>query len=224
MSIPRHLRDHGLDCGRNAPMQQRRVIPQHRHLLGSDLLERLPQPLGVVQPDRGQNGELRRDHVGRIEPAAQPRLDHPVLHAGRGEGDECCRRQQLVLRHRPLVPGRPVGHLGRLLRPLERLDECLLRDRLTADHHPLAPGVDVGREVRAGRHTVRLEQRGGHPRDRRLPVRPDHVDRGEPVLRHPQQRAQPPHPLQPQLPAQDLPAAQDLVGARYPPSSSSSAR
>jgi hypothetical protein len=50
------------------------------------------------------------------------------------------------------------------------------------------------------------------------------VDRGEAVLRHAEQRAEPPHPVQSQLPAEDLAAAKDLFGAAcYPPSSSSSA-
>jgi hypothetical protein len=50
------------------------------------------------------------------------------------------------------------------------------------------------------------------------------VDRGETILRHPEQQAEPPHPLEPELPAQDLAAVEDLLGGGYPPSSSSSAR
>src|SRR5215203_1442609 len=84
--------------------------------------------------------------------------------------------------------------------------------------------MDVRREIGAGRDPVRQQKGRRHPRDRGLPVRPDDVDRREAILRHAEQRAQAPHPLQPQLPAQDLAVAEDLVGARYPPSSSSSAR
>src|SRR5829696_2620978 len=84
--------------------------------------------------------------------------------------------------------------------------------------------MDVRREIGAGRDPVRLQKGRRHPRDRGLPVRPDDVDRREAILRHAEQSAQAAHPLQPQLPAQDLAAAEDLVGARYPPSSSSSAR
>ena len=80
-------------------------------------------------------------------------------------------------------------------------------------------------DVGAGRDAVRLEQRRGHPRHRGLAVGADDVDRGEAVLRHPQQRAEPPHPLEPELPAQDLATLRRISSeVSYPPSSSSSAR
>ena len=216
--------DHLVDLLRDLSDQQRRVIPEHRHLLGCNLLEGLPQPLRVVVADGGEHRELRGDHVGGVEAAAQPGLDDGVLHAVRGEGDEGRRREQLELGHRPLVAGGAVRDLGRLLRALERVGERLLRDRLPADQDALSPGRDVRREVRPRGDPMRLEQGGGHPGDRGLAVGPDHMDRGEPILRHAEQRAQAPHPLQPQLPAEDLTLAQDLLGAGYPPSSSSSAR
>src|SRR5215208_1549027 len=147
------------------------------------------------------------------------------MHTSRSERHERSRREQLELGDGTLVAGGAVGDLGRLLGALKRLIECLRRDRLAADQNTLSPGRDVGGHVGAGRDSVRLEQRRGHPRDRGLAVGADDVDRGDAVLRHPEQQAEPPHPLQAELPAENLAAEQDLFGgARYPPSSSSSAR
>ena len=160
----------------------------------------------------------RGDHVRGIEAAAEPRLDHRVLNSGCGESHERGCREQLELRHRALIAGGPVGNLRSLLDALQRL--------LNASSEIGSPRIstrsrqrgDVRGDVGAGRRAVRLEQRGGHPGDRGLAVGPDDVDRGEAVLRHPEQSAEPPHPLQPELPAQDLAAMEDLFrGSGYPP-------
>ena len=71
----------------------------------------------------------------------------------------------------------------------------------------------MGRDVGAGRDAVGLEQRHRHPGHRGLAVGADDVDRGEAVLWHPQQRAEPAHPLQAQAPADRLASGEDLFGA-----------
>ena len=47
---------------------------------------------GVLEPDRGQRGDPRREHVGRVEPTAEPGLDHPDLDSCRSRGRRTRRR------------------------------------------------------------------------------------------------------------------------------------
>jgi len=60
-------------------------------LFARDLIERRSEILRVIQPDRCHARDDRVEHVGRIESAAQPRLDH--RHVGPGAGE-------VVERHR----------------------------------------------------------------------------------------------------------------------------
>ena len=64
------------------------MVAQHRELLGGDLELGVPEPLGVLEADRGQRRRPARDHVGRVEAAAEPGLDHRHLDPRRREGDE----------------------------------------------------------------------------------------------------------------------------------------
>ena len=182
----------------------------------------LPQPLGVVEPDRGQDGHLRGDRVGRVEPAAEARLDHRHLDPGGGEGDERGRGCDLELGHRLALLERPVDDLGRLA-------PCA-RPRPRTRPAPIsAPPIRMRSDQRAGcgerqapvRSAVGLEQRRGHPRHRGLAVGADDVDRGEAVLGHAQQRVEPVHPVEPELPADRLQRVEVGRPALYPSSSSS---
>ena len=65
--------------------------------------------------DRGQHRDPRGDHVGRVEAAAETGLDHRPLDPRLGERDERGRGEELELGDRPLLAGRAVGDLGRLL-------------------------------------------------------------------------------------------------------------
>jgi hypothetical protein len=203
----------------------RGVVSEDGELLGRDLLERVAEPLGVVEADRREDGQLRRDHVRRVEAAAEAGLDHGDLDARLGEGDEGGGGEELELGDRALiVRGLAVGGDGRLLGPLERAGERILGDRPAPDPDPLTPVADVRRRVGAGADAVGLEQRRRHQRHRGLAVGADDVDRREPVLRHPEQRAEAAHALEPELPADRLARGEDLFRAAGYPSSSSSAR
>ena len=75
-------------AGAHPAQDQGRLVVEHGELLGGDLQLGLAQPLGVIEADRGQHGDPRGDRVGRVEPAAEPRLDRRHFDPGRGEGDE----------------------------------------------------------------------------------------------------------------------------------------
>ena len=64
---------------------ERRVVAQHRELLGRDLLERLAEPLGVLEPDRRQRADTATGsrwwrRAGR---RARPRSRRPRRHSRR---------------------------------------------------------------------------------------------------------------------------------------------
>ena len=73
------------------------MIAEHRQLLSRNLGLGLAQPLGVIEADRGQHGDPRRDRVGRVKPAPESRLDHPNLDPGSGQGEEAGRGCDLKL-------------------------------------------------------------------------------------------------------------------------------
>ena len=106
-----------LDRGRDPAQHQRRLVAQHRQLLGRDLQLGLPQPLGVVESDRGQHRDPRGDRVGRVEPAPEPGLDRRDLDPSRSEGDEGRRRRRLELGHRVALVEAAVDALGGRARP-----------------------------------------------------------------------------------------------------------
>ena len=90
------------------------------------------------------------EHVGRVQPAAEPGLDDRDLDACRRELGERRRRQHLELRRAGPLGGRPDA--------LERLLEVGV---LAVDLDPLAPAGDVRRGVRA--HAQPFAQRGTRP-------------------------------------------------------------
>ncbi len=109
----------GVCLYRQLAVDEHAAVAQHGQLLGGDLLERLAEVLGVVEPDRSQHGRARGDHVGGVQPSSEPRLDHADLDLGRGERDEGRRGQQLELGHRPVFARRAVGDPRRLLGSLD---------------------------------------------------------------------------------------------------------
>ncbi len=76
-------------------------------LLGRDLLLRVAEEVGVLERDRGQHRDPRGDHVGRVEPTAESRLDDGDLHPRLGERLEGRGGRRLELGH-PLAVGSNV--------------------------------------------------------------------------------------------------------------------
>ena len=171
--------------GETRPRTRVDCVAQDGQLLGGDLELGLPQPLGVVEADRGEDGDPRGDRVGRVEPAAEPGLDRRRLHPGARPG----RRRWPRSPPRTGSPPRPrsrraVDALGgrgdwarrRRPRPAGAISSPPISVRSVQR-------VGVRGEAGAGGDAVRFQQRRDHPRHRGLAVGADDVDRGEAVLR-----------------------------------------
>ena len=178
-----------------------------------DLELGLAEPLGVVEADRGQRGRPRGDHVGRVEAAAEPGLDHGDLDPGRGEGDERGRGRRLELGDRspslePRLDGR--GRVARPARPRRRrrpgpISSPSIRVRSAqrqACGERQAPAAQPGA----------AEQRRRHRRHRGLAVGADDVDRPEAALRLPERGAERAHPLEAEAPADRLERGEVALG------------
>ena len=135
-------------------------------LLARDLLTRFAEDVGVLERDVGEDLDRRPQHVRRVVPAAEPRLDDRDVDARGGELRERRGGQELEL-------GRPQT-LGGSANALDcRLEVGLL----TANANALAPAADVRREVCADDQPLPGEHLLDRARDGGLPVRPDDVDR-----------------------------------------------
>ena len=219
------------DLGRNSvglgherPGDERRVVADHGQLLAGDVFDRGAEPARVLQADRRQDLDLRRDHVRRVVAAAETRLDHGDLDAAARQGVVGSRRQRLELGHLVVAGECPVhelgcvsgtGHGGREggfgKRPLPHLDS--LRER-----------PQMRRGIRAGPQPVPLEDRRDHPDRRGLAVRPDDVDRREPPLRQAEDRHQLVHAVEPEPHPEQLETEQVVLGLAERHSDASSAR
>jgi hypothetical protein len=194
------------------------VIPHHRELLVGDVGDRRAEPAGVLEPDPGEHLHLRRDHVGRVVASAEARLDHGHLDplprelvVGRG-------RERLELGHAVVLVERAVDHPRRARHGRHGRAELVPRQRPLPHLDPLRERTQVRRRVGARPHVVAFEYRGDHARGGRLAVRPDHVNRREPPLRHPQRGHQLVHAVEPEPHAEQLEVEEVILrlGKRHP--------
>ena len=163
-------------------------------LLAGDLRHRPPEILLMLQGNVGDHRHLGPDHVGRVESAAQPHLDHgdvrhpaPKMqerHGGR-EFKERRMRQAVARRRRGLR--REMGRAERL-QPLRQRDDLLLSDPLPVHLNPLGEAEQVGRRVQAGPVPRSPEDRGRHGGGGSLAVGPADVDGRHSRMRVAQER------------------------------------
>jgi hypothetical protein len=159
-----------------------------RELLRRDRLSRRAEDVRVLQPHVRQHDDAGRvEHVGRIVAAAEPGLDDGGLGDRIVERHERRRRQHLELCCRQPFGHRPNGREHRLEVGLDAVDP-----------HALHPRAHVRRQVGADAEAGVAEELLDHARRRRLPVRPDDVDRLEARLRIAELREEHPHPLEPE--------------------------
>ena len=192
--------------GRERPRTSVVRVAQDGELLGRDLHLGLAQPLGVVEPDRGQHSDLRGDRVGRVEAAAEARPRSPPT-STRAAAKAT---KAAAVATSNWVTASPSSSA--------RLTTSSAASATRSAAAANSAGVDLGAAIRIRsdqravcgetqapvRSAVRLEQRRGHPRHRGLAVGADDVDRGEAVLGHAERRVEPVHPLEPELPADRL--------------------
>jgi hypothetical protein len=142
-------------------------------LLFRDLLDRVAEYLGVLERDVREQDDLGLDDVGCVEPSPQPGLDDGDVDLSVAELRQRGGGQRLELRRAELLRGRANPRDG----PLEG-------GRITIQ--PLVPARDVRGCVSPGTEALGPEERRDRARRRRLPVRPDHVNRGIALLRVPE--------------------------------------
>ncbi len=147
---------------------------------------RLAELLGVLEPDVREHDHRRAEDVRRVQPPAEPRLDHGRVDPLLGEVRERGGGQRLELRRTD---------------PLRRGPDA--RDRafeaLRVGVEPLVPAGDMRRGVGPDPEPLGTEERRRQPRRRRLAVRADDVDRRERLLRIVELGEERVHPVEPEL-------------------------
>lgn len=133
---------------------------QDGHLLGGDGAPGTPEDRLVIEADRREHGDLGVDDVGRVEPAAEPDLEHGDVDLALVEVAERHHRERLELRERDrrlTLDRRP--HEARPAR------EVRGQDGVAADAHALGDADEVRARVEAdaiaGGVQDRREEGGG---------------------------------------------------------------
>ena len=151
--------------------------------------------------DAGDDADRRVDDVGRIEPSAQPHLEHHGLGLEASEVQEPHRRRDLEEGRAPVAKVRvvdvePLDHRADLV---DQGDQLVRRGRAAVDAVAFLQPVQVGRAIEA-RTDPRGGQGCGHHRGRRaLALGPGDVDHLQAEVRIAQSADQPPHPPEPEF-------------------------
>ena len=153
-------------------------------LLGGDVLHRAAEEPLVVDRDRGHDGDLPVDDVGRVPRAAHADLDDGhvdgrVRERRVGHGDD-----HLEVGHPGAALGDRAGvdHLDERQHVVVGRDELLGRDRLAVQRDALADVVQVRGGEPPGGQAHLAQQPLDHPRGRRLAVGAGDVDDREGAL------------------------------------------
>ena len=136
--------------------------------------------------DVREDDDRRAEDVRRVQPSAEPGLDDRRVDALLRELGERGRGQRLEL-----------GRARRARPPPARAEPPARTRRRRC--RAARPSRTRGERCRRPRESPAAEQRRGEPRRRRLPVRPDDVDRRVGELRVAELREQRAHPLEPEL-------------------------
>src|SRR5262249_55642463 len=107
-------------------------------LFAGDRLDRRAELLGVVEGDRGDDGELGRGDVGRVEATAQSDFENSEVEPLLGEEKKGGRRHDLEVRRGDLR-----GAIRAAKDARERFIELRLRDVFFLQPDPLAPADHV---------------------------------------------------------------------------------
>ena len=117
--------------------QGRHAALENARLGGGDPLDGRAEEFGMIHRHRRhQSGGRRRDHVGRVEGAAEPDLEEQIIGRMFGEELECRRRGDLEEGDRPAVVG--------ALADGQRRGELGLVDQLAGEPDPLVKRTRCG--------------------------------------------------------------------------------
>ena len=159
-----------------------------------DLLDGVPEELGVVEADMHDGADLwRGDDVRRIEAATHTDLEDDERAVLLLEPAEGHRGDHLEVR-RLLTEGLCGStHTG------SKPAEIRIRNRLAIDRDALVKLVEVRRDIETGTETRRRQNRLGHDAGRALAVRAGDVHIMELLLRVAERVHEIPHSLEPDL-------------------------
>ena len=173
--------DHGLGRRRERTEHQGSRGLQDARLLRGDRRDGPPEPIGVLEFDRRDARDRRRDDIRRIEPAAETHLENHAIEPGVGE-------QQQRRSGRRVEEGRRV----RRLLGAQRIDvrpepghgggEPLVLHLDPSDPEAFGPALEMRRREGSDALAGGAEQRLGQQRRRALALRAGDVDDGEAVL------------------------------------------
>ena len=124
-------------------------------LLRADLLERVAEPVAMIEAHRAQHRHIGIDDVGRIEPAAESHLEHHGL--DRGLAKHIQRRQRVVLEEGQRRSRRAPPRCARTQRTSARI-----ADRHAIDLHALVVAHQVRRGEQADAMSAGAQQRREH--------------------------------------------------------------
>ena len=180
-----HLRRLRIADGARAGLEDAR-------LLARDLRERVAEDLRVIQTDVRDDGACRRaDDIRRVQPAAEPDLEHHDVAAAALKPEHGRRRHELKLR-RLVVHGRNAR-----LQRLARGSKLRVRDWLAVDLHALGELLEKRGREQPRRIARRLQNGREHRRRAAFAVRARDVHELQRVLRVADAVQQLAHPRQP---------------------------
>ncbi len=191
---PRHLGDprgHRLGVARH---DEGHAALGDARLFAGDVEDRMPEPLLMIEAQRGDPGDDRRHHIGRIEAATEPDLDHCGVGGRADEGDKGDRGGQLEEGDRRGAVGVEDIAQGRDQRRV--VDQRPVQPDSLVEADEMRRGIDVdppsrrferGAEEGGGRplavgpgdveHRRQLEVRVAEPAEQAFEARQPEVDR-----------------------------------------------
>ena len=131
----------------------------------------------VIETDRRDYAQNRRHHIGRIEPPAEPRLDHRALDARLGEVQEHHRHRELEKRERQ---PRAVVNCAQ---PLDIIQHLRRRNFGAGDERPLRQVYQVRLGVESGAVAGGAEATVEHRGHRTFALGARDMNRAKPAMR-----------------------------------------
>jgi hypothetical protein len=212
---PQHRRTHrrrarqhdALRLGSESPQCHRHAWLEDSGLLARHLGDGPSEVFLVVERDVCDGRHRRPDHVGRVEPPAEPHLDHADVDADAAEPFERHQRHELEVREGDSRPGEVGPEV------VHQRNHDVARDRPPVHADALGEVDEMGRRVETRAIPSGAQDRLDHRRGRPFAVRARDVHGGPRALGMATEGDGRPHPLELQVPARGHLEARQVVEA-----------
>ncbi len=207
-------RDDVARWGHECPQHDGHARLDDARLFEGNRLERVAEMLLMIEVDGGDGARNRRDHVCRVEPSAEPDLDHANLDRGAPKQLEGDRRRGLEERR---LHGQDAGRSQSIRAGQHVVHNRLEGGRLDGtivDDEPLVEIAQMGRGITPGVDTGGAQRRVRHRGHRSLAVGARDVQGGEAPLRMTERLAEGGDVIEPQLDAEGLERKQTIEQLR----------